>query len=335
MHKRNCPKVVLCFALASVLCATAHSTFAVDPGTLTWEQLSIPKNLPPRAGFATAYDPISKMIVLFGGSSNGNVLAETWVFDGQGWSHLVTLVHPGARVQGSMAYDRITHKLVMFGGFSGSAVLNDTWLFDGATRTWSPADPAHIPPPASGAMLFPDPLVGHVDMFGGFGVRFYSRSTWRWTGSDWHELNPANSPYPRNYGVAVLDPVHHNVVVFGGLSDIWITGNTWTWDGHDWTEQFPTTQPPTLYHTTGGFDPQLNEVVVFGGGYGGNDQNTTWAWDGTDWNLLSPSAGPFPREEHGTVWDPARQQFVLFAGANVLGVTVKQYFGDSWMLRLN
>ena len=334
MHEKQCPNVVRCVVLAITIGISASSSLAASQGTLTWQQISTAKELAPSAGFASAYDPISKMIILFGGTSNGNILDETWVFDGRGWSHLVAIVHPGARVEASMAYDRATHKLVLFGGYSESAILNDTWLFDGATRSWSQANPSTVPPPASGAMLFSDPIMGHIDMFGGFGGRFYSRSTWRWTGSNWQELNPANSPYPRNYGVAVLDPVHHNVVVFGGLSDIWITGNTWTWDGRDWTEQFPSTEPPTLYNTTGGFDPQLNEVVVFGGGYGGIDQNTTWAWDGTDWNLLSPTACPFPREEHGSLWDPARQQFVLFGGANVVGVTVKQYFGDSWTLRL-
>ncbi len=317
-----------------VLLALA-SSFAQNAGVLTWQKLSTLRNLPPRAEFASAYDPVSKLTVIFGGNSQGNLLDETWVFDGKGWSHLVTPVHPSARATASMSYDRKTRKVVLFGGFSSTAILNDTWLFDGTTKTWSQAQPITVPPPAVAPMMFADPVFPHIDMFGGFGGRFYSRSTWRWTGTNWRELNPSTSPYPRNYGVAVLDPVHKNVVVFGGLSDIWITGNTWTWDGYNWAEQNPATQPPTLYHTTGAFDPQLNEAIVFGGGDGGQDQNATWAWDGSNWHQLTFSAGPHPREEQGTIWDAATDQFLLIDGANVVGTTVKTYYGDTWTLQLH
>src|SRR5436305_8860262 len=96
---------------ALILALTAASSLAQDAGVLTWQKLSTLRNLPPRAEFASAYDPVSKLTVIFGGRNLGGLLDETWVFDGQGWSHLVTLVHPPARATASMGYDRKTRKV--------------------------------------------------------------------------------------------------------------------------------------------------------------------------------------------------------------------------------
>ena len=130
---------------------------------------------------------------------------------------------------------------MLFGGFFGTAFLNDTWVWNGATSAWTQAHPKTVPTGATNAMLFTDPANGHVDMFGGYQGRFYSRDTYQWTGTDWLLLNPTNSPYPRSGAITVADPVRKNVVLFGGISDNWVVQNTWTWDGTDWTLQAPPT----------------------------------------------------------------------------------------------
>jgi hypothetical protein len=311
--------------------ATTLLSFGADPSALTWKKLTLTKGLPPRAAFASAYDPISKKIVVFGGNNNQTDLNDTYTFDGKTWAKVKTSVAPPARETAMMAYDRKIHKLVLFGGSSGFARLNDTWLWDGVSSTWTQANPKTVPAGAAGPILFTDPANGHVDMFGGNRGRFYSRDTFQWTGKNWKLLNldETKSPYPRMASVVAQDPIRKNVVLFGGISDNWIVQNTWTWDGTDWTEQNPVTQPPPLYYTSGGFDPLLKEVVVFGGGSMGEDQNTTWAWDGTNWTQLSPSKNPAVREQLGTVWDPANRQFLIFDG-DVFNTN--KYFGDTWAL---
>jgi hypothetical protein len=194
------------------------------------------------------YDPISQKVVIFGGFNASNPLNETWTFDGTTWVQVKTSVAPSARTAASMAYDQKIQKLVLFGGASGFTVLGDTWLWDGATSTWTQAGPKTVPAGASGPVLFTDPANGHVVMFGGYRSRFYSRDTFRWTGTDWKLLNPSTSPYPKSAAVHALEPIRKNVVLFNGISDNWVVQNTWTWDGNNWTEQNPTKQPPPLLH---------------------------------------------------------------------------------------
>jgi Galactose oxidase, central domain len=319
-------------ASALAICAlfTGTVSLAADNSTLAWTKLAPTQALPARAAFASAYDPVSGKIVVFGGSNaTGQQSAETWTFDGATWSKVDTKSAPGARSAAGMAYDSRSHKLVLFGGFLGFTFLNDTWLWDGATSTWTQADPTTIPTGATNPILFTDPANGHVDMFGGYQGQFFSRSTYQWTGTDWALLNPSNSPYPRSGAVTVLDPIHHNVVLFGGLSDNWVMQNTWTWDGSDWTLLAPAKMPPVLYFTSGGFDPLLQKVIVFGGGSGGIDQNTTWAWDGSNWYQLLPAGSPPVREQFGTVWDQKSRKFLIFGGTVF---DTNQFFGDTWQL---
>ncbi|MBI3477878.1 MAG: hypothetical protein HY010_19255 [Acidobacteria bacterium] len=316
--------------LAMFALSLTTSSFAADPAPLSWKQLDPARAFPERASFATAYDPVSKMVIVFGGvDGTGELSNETWGFDGNVWINLMTRVAPSARFGATMAYDRKTHRLVLFGGSAGFGRLSDTWLFDGSTLRWKNARVKNIPPGASNAMMFTDPANGHADLFGGRRTQFYSRDTYQWTGSDWILLNPVNSPYPRAGGIAVVDPVHNNVVVFGGLSDNWITQNTWTWDGQDWTQQTPSAQPDTLYFTAGAYDRKLQQVIVFGGGSGGVDQTATWSWDGGNWNQLAPVNSPPGREQFGTVWDSATSQFLIFGGTDFGS---GQIFGDTWKL---
>jgi hypothetical protein len=293
-------------------------------------QLQPRSAFPARASFATAYDPIGKKVVAFGGlDANGHIFNDTWLFDGRSWRKATTHVAPGARFAATMAYDGKIQKLVLFGGTAGMGRFNDTWLWDGATSTWQAAYPAHVPQPATNAMLFTEPVSGHAYMFGGSHHKFYSRDTFKWTGTDWKLLSPPDSPFPRAGGIAVADPVQKNVLVFGGVSDIWITQNTWTWRGGDWTEQSPAAQPDTLSFTTGAYDATRSEVIVFGGDSGGVDEDGTWAWDSANWTQLAPVTSPPARELFGTVWDSARHQLLIFGG---LDISSGQFFGDTWLL---
>jgi len=325
------PRLGLVIAFAVLIAPTL--SFAAGPEPLTWTQLQTAANFPARAGFAAAYDPVSKRVVAFGGyDASGVIYNDTWVFDGASWQQLTIATPPSARFGSAIAYDRTIKKLVMFGGAFGLSRLNDTWLFDGATLQWTQAHPQHTPPQRVHPMPFTDPIDGHADMFGGQGRQFYSRSTYKWIGTDWILATPSpfviNSPYPRAGGISVVDPAHKNVLLFGGISDNWVTQNTWTWDGK-WAQQAPSTQPDNLYFTTGAFYPTLHKAVVFGGGNGGVDEDGTWAWTGGNWTLLAPIASPPAREQFSTVWDAASGQLLIFGGTNF---TTGEFFSDTWVL---
>ena len=53
---------------AMLVFATAAFSLGADPQALTWTKVVPTNRLPPRTFFATAYDPISKKVVVFGGS---------------------------------------------------------------------------------------------------------------------------------------------------------------------------------------------------------------------------------------------------------------------------
>jgi hypothetical protein len=317
-----------------VLLALVFTTlsFASGPSSLTWTQLNPATTFSGRAGFATAYDPISKKVVLFGGLNNSEELNDTWTFDGTNWEQLQPAVSPGPRADATMAYDSKTHKLVMFGGFAGFAFLNETWLWDGATSTWTQAQPATVPTGATNPIMFTDPVNGRADMFGGYEGQFFSRSMYQWNGTDWRLVHLTVTPYPRAGAVVAYDPIRKNVVLFGGLSDNWVMQNTWTWDGHNWTERTPAHQPPPIYFSTGAFDSTLGSVVFFSGGTNGIDQRAMWAWNGSDWKQISAGNTPPVRELFGTIWDPVGQQFLIFGGT-VFNTNIM--YSDIWSLSVN
>ena len=56
-------------------------SLAANAATYSWTKLNTAQSLPARAGFAAAYDPISKKVVVFGGYNATSQLNETWTFD--------------------------------------------------------------------------------------------------------------------------------------------------------------------------------------------------------------------------------------------------------------
>ena len=324
---RLCPAIAIAILLTLTL-FTPLGAAAADAPSLTWVQLTPPNSPPARGAAAMAYDPVSKRIVLFGGTTATKYLNDTWTFDGTTWTQVNTPVAPPARASGMMAYDFPTRKLVMFGGFD-SDYLGDTWIFDGATQTWTQANPLKSPGPLGGCLLFTDPKNGRVDLFGGFNhnrkVR-YPIDTWRWTGTSWRKLHPATSPEGRSSGAVGNDPARKNVVISGGLGDL-MTENTWTWDGSDWTEQVPVTQMPYVFYTSTAYAPPFQAVLVFGGDEVTGAENTTWAWTGSDWIQLQPLQSPPVRDSPAMAYDFASRQLIMFGGAGL-----EAYLNDTWKL---
>jgi len=289
----------------------------------TWTPL--PAGFPLRSTMASAWDPVSQTMVVFGGYDDFAYKNETWLFDGTSWSLATTPVAPAPRAAPSMAFDKTSQKIVLFGGFNG-AYLSDTWLWDGATKSWSPTTPAKSPKAVTGPMLFTDPLTGQVDEYGGYDGMFYQLKTWRWTGTTWQDLATPTSPWARSSGCITLDEAHGKVVLFGGLAQVnpW---NTWTFDGTDWTMEAPANQPPLRYDGMAAYDPNLNSVVVFGGAEGGIPLNDTWRWTGSDWVQVTTPGKPSPRESHAMAYVPTIGRIVI-AGGEAQGV-IKH---DTWTL---
>ena len=102
----------------------------------------------PRGGHAMAFDQITRMTVLFGGSgptSAGYYPSDTWEWAGA-WAQR-SLIGPGPRLRGAMVYDAARGRCVAFGGsvWDGQTAvpLGDTWEWH------SPGIPVAAPLPSS------------------------------------------------------------------------------------------------------------------------------------------------------------------------------------------
>lgn len=316
------------FALVFVIAIIAVPPCATAAPNVSWTQLTPATSPAARAYPSMAYDPVSKKIILFGGFSAKGYLNDTWTFDGTTWTKLTTSSAPPVRTNASMTFDKGSRKLIMFGGYNGSNYLGDTWTFDGSTSTWTNANPTTAPKAVTGPMLFPDPVNGHADVYGGFDGMFYQATTYQWSGTNWVNLNTPTSAYARSIAVVATDNATKTTVLFDGLGDL-NPYNTWTFDGTTWTLQSPTTLPPSRYGAPGVYDPAYKAVLTFGGGEGGVDTLTdTWAWTTAgNWVQLTPGQSPPAREGYGMAWDPAIGHTVIFGGQS--GAS---FLGDTWEL---
>ncbi len=265
------------------------------------------------------------VVVLFGGGSDtegDGALADTWLWDGHGWSKATPRVAPPARTGAVMSYDPVAKQIVLYGGVTRGegpqpVTLDDTWTWDGVA--WTHRHPVHEPRWSEGMAMgydaatrsillltLPSSLDVRTGLVGSVGL-----GTWRWDGNDWQELSTPEHPeftvepagFPHTYRLA---PLAHGA---GLLFYSWVqpivhcgpltpqqpvcgtpdpngvrSTHTWTWDGSHWTEQHPAAAPVAgrLVVTPG---PGVAPAVF-------TPDGAAWGWDGSDWNRTSLREGP-------------------------------------------
>ncbi len=247
------------------------STWTFSSGSWT---LHSPVNSPStRDGVGMAYDASTQTVVLFGGSSSGNDMNDTWIWDGTNWTQAnPSTVPPGRRfdTQG-MAYLPSSGTVVMFGGVTqGGVMFGDTWTWNGVNQSWTQQAPASSPS-ARRAPLAYDPSTGRVLHFGGegsYGGPTYG-DTWLWDGGSWSQQSPATSPPARSMASMAFDSALGNLVLFGGSqagSGAPYFSDTWLWDGATWSPFYPPggAHPPERYAFGMAYDPSQG-VLIYGG----------------------------------------------------------------------
>jgi hypothetical protein len=176
-------------------------------------------------------------IVLFGGAdANGQLLGDTWTFNGASWTEVSPSVSPPARTGAHMA--TANAKVVLFGGEHGQPCpqcqyYGDTWVFDGVT--WTEQSVSGPTARASGTMTT---LTGGAFLFGGYGGAL-DNDAWIWNGASWtaNPLGPAGRLWTA--AAAPGGPV----VLFGGWNGA-VLSDTWIFAGGSWTSPSPGSVPP-------------------------------------------------------------------------------------------
>lgn len=321
-------------------CPTSFATLAVVSAALfavsldaglsaqsvpVWSNVSPASGPSARSYHAMAYDSQRGVTVLFGGSSGGSPLGDTWEYDGFSWTQVATS-GPPVRDGQAMAYDSQRGVVVMFGGFPlGGYPLDDTWEWDGTTWTEvaNGSNPSLSNPVGR---YYPDMVYdsqrGKTVLYGGTTFDDPLGDTWEWDGSTW-TLVAVTGPGSRYNHSMTYDSLRGVTLMFGGCC--LLKDDTWEWDGTSWT-QVASGGPPARSEHEMVFDSSRGVTTM----YGGWDVHSiyyegTWAWDGSAW-AQEATVGPPGRVAFGMVYDSQRSRPMLFGGRYAF----TGWYGDTW-----
>lgn len=272
-----------------------------------WTQLS-GANPPPRSHHAMVYDAARDRVVLFGGRHpQAGPLADTWEWDGTGWSQVFTPIAPPARVAHAMAYDSVRRVTVLFGG---GANLDDTWEYEGTN--WQPRVTATQPAGRTAHGLAFDPVGGGVLLYAGWNGATTFSDTWRWDGLAWQALSPQTVPGIREGHSMAADPVRGRIVMWGGWHSQ--ASEVWEWNGFDWQSTAATPGPGWRAYQCLAYDPVAQRTLMFGGGSYAGLHSDIWEWDGQSWTASSMVSGPSGRTGTAMAMDGHRHRMLVFGG---------------------
>lgn len=103
-------------------------TWVYKLSTNTWTRMRASNSPPPREQHHMAYDPVNRVVVLFGGSGT-KTFDDLWVYDysTDAWTKLNPGRSPSARRLGGMTYAPDRNLFVLYGGVSPFSNGRDVW----------------------------------------------------------------------------------------------------------------------------------------------------------------------------------------------------------------
>lgn len=251
--------------------------------------LAHPKQHPPgRFNAAAAYDPLTRLVMVYGGRlAPGQVVNDTWGWDGKTWTELDNGTgNPPAGEGGAMAWDDALAEMVL-------VFADETWIWAG--RHWSRLSAAD--PNGPGLMGF-DPvskaLVG-VTLRQANGNT--TAATVRWDGTSWHELPTGTTPSAftdaitsgsMSFAGPTVNPRTNRLLLAIASSKASGSAAAWEWNGSAWTLVGSAQGPLQL--TAAVTDVIHGRFLVFGisspATQGSPQAVHVWDWDGSRWQQL-------------------------------------------------
>jgi hypothetical protein len=186
---------------------------------------------------------LGNSVVMFGGAlANGQLLAETWVWDGyhQTWAQVTSTnsatTWPAARIGHCMASNGTT--VVLFGGKGYNSQYNSTWTYT-AVGGWTKLSPTTSPSVRSEACMAYDSTNNIWVLFGGQNANSYLDETWTFDGSNWTQVT-GTMPSGRIGAEMAFDVTSHKTILFGGINATTNdpANDTWSFNGATgiWTQ---------------------------------------------------------------------------------------------------
>ena len=166
--------------------------YVVDPRVWewdgsTWTGLSSADRGPrARLGMATAYDPMSKALVVFGGTSEVERSDQTFLWSDRAWTEALpsARIHPRPNMAAAAAYHEQADAVFLFGGLedrddSQLILSGDLWTLSG--RSWNRI-PQTGPPARAFHRMSYDPTQGRLLVFGGLtSLNARTNDLWSWS----------------------------------------------------------------------------------------------------------------------------------------------------------
>jgi len=252
-----------------------------------WHQLHPAVSPPGRSFPAMAYDPVSKVVLMFGGGAANSDPSryDTWAWDGVNWTQLHPRGTPAGPGEWHLAFDPNLGRLILVQAPARHDNPDVLRMWEWGGGSWSQLGNSVIP--NRGAFGLAETSAGML-LFGGstsLGPAGEKSDTWLWTGSRWIQEQPATTPtggpshlvYDSGRGVNIL------------VSEQ--SGATWTWNGSNWKSErgLPQARGFLFAYFFGlAADPGDKLVVLFGGKQDFPSVhliNQTWTWDGSTWRM--------------------------------------------------
>ncbi|HET7225819.1 MAG TPA: kelch repeat-containing protein [Candidatus Eisenbacteria bacterium] len=314
-------------------------------GVPRWRALDPAGPLPaPRLEHTAIFDPAGDRMVVFGGSTDGDV-SDTWSLSLGGrnaWTRIDAPSQPTQRWGHSAIYDPARARMIVFGGTTdGRGLSGEIWgLSLSGAPSWTNLTPDTPHHRRRGDSAVYDAARHRVVVFGGYDQGFFN-DVWLLSLGErpvWALLHPSGTaPSPRSGHAAIYDPVRDRMLVFGGQTspfdesnDVWALSFA---SEPTWIQLTPAgAAPPPRTEHTGIYDAANDRMVVFGG-VGLSYFGDVWALSLSGepaWTQLAPAGTPpAARFEHTAIYDSVRGRMVMFGGLD------GSYFhNDVWALSL-
>lgn len=279
----------------------------------SWSHRALTTRPPVRGDHASALDPVTGEVLIFGGNNFGGALADTWTFNGSRWLLRTPATSPSARARTAMATDTTRGVTVLF---DGDTLLNDTWEWNGTT--WTQVFPITSPPVRDKHAMAFDPILGVVVLFGGDGGFSSLADTWTFNGVTWTPVVTATTPAARENAGLEFDPGVGQVVLFGGHGRVgagsyWLN-DTWGFTGTNWVSLATANAPTPREDHAMAFDAVRSTLVVTNGWVNPTgvvaDQ---WERSLVDWTNTTPALMPGLLRAHSMDYGP-RGELIMFGG---------------------
>ena len=328
-------------------------------GAPRWRELPATGPQPQaRAGHAMAYDTQQRRVWLFGGTSPGPDLADTWSLDPgtATWQRVAEDRAPAARSGAVLVYDRRASRLVLHGGWESgpNRYPRDTWTLSelGAAPRWSRAEPQSEAPQARyfGVGTY-DPLGRRMLVFGGgvgaTALKDVAQLRLRGNRLAWRGLAPRTALTARDQAAVGYVARTDNLFAFGGFGSGAFPGrldagthlaDTWRLRRGRWRNVTARAVPLHREAAAVATDEAGSRLFMIGGLEGDDELADVWVAGlrgrTPRWRQLctptSCGAGPQARWGGNAAYDPDHDRVVVFGGRRTDGTS----FGDVWALSL-